>query len=75
MKTPIASCVRRLNILAESGSSIFLIWMGGVKLKSMMGMALLAAAASVLAWGGWALYRERYPSWYEVLRKKRHLKL
>ena len=57
-----------MNHLAESGSGIFLIWMGSVKLKSMMGMALLAAAASVLAWSGWALYRERYPSWYEEVR-------
>lgn len=57
-----------MNHLAESGSGIFLIWMGSVKLKSMMGMALLAAAASMLAWGGWALYRERYPSWYEEVR-------
>ena len=57
-----------MNLLAESGSGIFLIWMGSVKLKSMMGMALLAAAASALAWSGWALYRERYPSWYEEVR-------
>ena len=57
-----------MNLLAESGSGLFLIWMGSVKLKSMMGMALLAAAASVLAWSGWALYRERYPSWYEEVR-------